>query len=241
MYRVLIIIAASLLIHACAEGNNTQTYPDGAVISDVSPQTDMSFDGYQLPDQGWTPPPDTLPWPDAPVTQNDMHYWVDSAILDKSVQDGPSSDAAGACPDQYEPNETCLTGEGLGTTGEGSTWVEKNATLNPGSDLDWFFAVGEESASFCLPGTSQCFRFTVKVQVPAGREFKLCVLEGPCSATSVCADNDGIPGPLQLEVQYDVAGTCALADDTTARISLEQLDGSGDCVPYTISFNYDVC
>ena len=153
----------------------------------------------------------------------------------------PAPDGPPPCPDPYEPNEICSASKSLGTAKEGSGWLSTTGTSIPSGDVDWYTAKGEEGSNWCIPGTSECFYLKVRLDVPAGRKLKVCVMQDSCTAGATCADNTATPGPQQLNVQYKVNGTCALNDDTYPRIWVEQLDATGGCGPYTISVNYDAC
>ena len=101
--------------------------------------------------------------------------------------------------------------------------------------MDWFSAKGVEKNHSCFPGTSQKFTFKVRVTVPAGRNFKVCVYKDSCSGSSSCSTG---AGPTQVEVTYKVKGICALSDDTEARILVQNLSTKGACPPYSVSFYY---
>jgi hypothetical protein len=227
-------VALLLVLAGCATGNEalpsdgSSPSAEGFVVIDGG-----GIEGYLWPDLG--APPDAFIWPaDLPIHD----AWPTADLL---PPDGPTPDAHIPCPDPYEPNESCTAGKSLGTISEGSSWLTKTATLDPGTDVDWYTATGEEDSHTCLPLTSQCYYFKARLQVPAGRHLKLCVVQDYCSASSSCADNAGTPGPQQLDVQYKVSGTCALNDDTDAKIQVQQLDGQGGCQSYTLSINYDEC
>jgi len=228
--RTLLTLPLVALTWACASGNET-LYPDhSAVILDLGPPAQ---DGYMWPDLG--PPPDAFVWPDG---LPDASIYDDGGVVDGAP---PPADAAPACPDPYEPNAVCATAKSLGSTKEGSSWLSKTATSSPSNDVDWYMADGTEGSNFCFPGTTECFNFKVRVDVPAGRRLKVCVMKESCTAGATCADNGTNPGPTQLNVKYGVSGTCALDDDTKAVIWVEQLDALGDCDAYTIAVNYDEC
>lgn len=229
--RHTLALLAALVPVACATGGESLG-PDGAGSPDRGVVQDAGADGYVWPDLGT--PPDAFIWPDGLPdipTQDDIG----------PPDAGPPDSGGGTCPDPFEPNETCTAGKSLGSTQEGSSWVSKTATSDPAGDVDWFTADGEESGGFCLPGTSQCFYFKARLQVPVGRRLKICLMKDSCGASPTCADNTTTPGPVQLNVQYKVDGTCALNDDTYAKIWVEQLDATGGCDSYTISFNFDEC
>lgn len=237
MKRNWIVFHLALFVVSCAAGN-TSTVTDGSSSGDLPQRLDGGPDAYVWPDLG--PAPDAFIYPDGP---QDGAPPPDN-LPDLGFQDqGPpdSGDAQVPCADPFEPNESCSASKSIGTVKEGSTWIQKTATLHPGTDVDWFRADGEEKSHTCMPLTSQCYTFKVRVEVPAGRNLKVCVYEESCSGSSDCADNASIPGPAKLDVEYNVSGTCALNDDTDARILVEQLDNKGGCAPYTVAFNYDEC
>ncbi len=196
-------------------GKDAYLWPDLGLPPDAFIHPDgVKLDISQLPDTlgpvDAGPPPDTVPPPDAQVP----------------------------CPDPLEPNQTCSSGKSLGSLKESSTWVKKSATMDPAADIDWYTAEGEEGSHTCLPFTSQCYKFKVKLTVPAGRKLKVCVYKESCTAFGSCKTGTG---PTVLDVEYKVSGTCAFSDDTDAKILVEQQDGTGGCDPYEVSFNYNDC
>jgi hypothetical protein len=233
------LAATALLLVGCAEAPGVQIVDNGVGTADTGPA-----DQAAAPNEGFL-------WPDLSAT--DAFVWPDGVpdlLVDDSggkdfdgggPTDGPPTDGPAPCVDGYEPNSTCAAGYDLGSTSEGSSWVQVSATLYPLSDPDWYGAKGLEGSHVCFPFTSQCYTFSVKVDVPTGRRFKLCVYEDSCSVTPTCASNPTLPGPTTLTVQYTVNGTCTLNDDTSAKILVEPLDLLNDCLPYKLSFNYDQC
>jgi len=248
MSRRIVVPAALALLTALAAGcaaGNTATPP----VAEGGPSGDggvaeAGADGYIWPDLG--------PLPDAYIHPDGVKYDINGQT-DGSPSDGPPQpqdagpdstpqpDAHVPCPDPLEPNQTCSSGKSLGSVNEGSSWVKKSATLDPGADIDWFTASGNEGSHTCLPLTSQCYYFKVKLSVPQGRKLRVCVYKDSCTASGTCADNAATPGPAVLNVQYKVSGTCAFNDDTDAKILIEPLDGTGGCDPYEVSYNYDEC
>jgi hypothetical protein len=222
-------IVLGVVLVGCAEGNpgvlDHRLRKDGQVTK---------WDGYLWPDLG--PPPDGFTWPD-----------LRDGAADKPRPDlrGPDSkpwpDGHLPCNDSFEPNNTCAVASSIGSTLEGSGWATTTATLDPATDADWYAAKGTEKSHTCVPFTSQCFYFKVRVDVPTGRRFKVCVYKDTCSGASSCVNNQATPGPIQLNVQYKVDGTCALDDDTEARIAVTPMDSSGGCPPYNIAYRYDEC
>ena len=172
------------------------------------------------PKDWYSPPPDKPKPPDLPPPPPDMG---------KPDQPKPT------CKDVYEPNNNCSASKALGTSTQGGAWVTKSATADPGTDVDWFWAKGLEKSHSCFPGTSQKYTFKVRLQVPSGRKLKVCVYKDACSGSSSCGSGTG---PTQVSVQYKVSGICALNDDTEARILVQDLNGSGGCDPYSVSFYY---
>jgi hypothetical protein len=187
-------------------------------------------------------------YPDIPV-YSDFRPWPDHRPSDRRVDGRPvdrardhlAPDSSKTCPDVNEPNESCAAATAAGSAAEGSGWVNLTATLDPGSDQDWFSAKGLEGSHFCLPGSSQCYTFAVQVAVPTGRVFQVCLLKDNCAGTPSCVNNVSSPGPKTLSAQYKVDGTCALTDDAAALIQVKPADGKGGCTPYTFSFRYDPC
>ena len=194
-------------------------------------------DAYLWPDMGT--PPDAFIHPDGvklDISQlPDTVGPVDAGPPPDTV---PPPDAQVPCPDPLEPNQTCSSGKSLGSLKESSTWIKKSATMDPAADIDWYTATGEEESHTCLPFTSQCYKLKVKLTVPAGRQLKVCVYKESCTASGTCKTGTG---PTVLDVEYKVSGTCALNDDTDAKILVEQQDGTGGCDPYEVSFNYNDC
>ena len=201
------------------------------------------FDGATGSEQG-------LPWLDAYVWPDQYVYRdgpqpdlaADSVIVneDLGVDDLGKPDSAPApCPDIHEPNEICAAARNLGSTGEGSTFKTNAASLDPGSDVDWYRAEGKEDSHTCLPFTNQTYYFKVRLTVPAGRELRICLYKESCGGTATCLNNAGTPGPTQLEVKYKVSGTCAFNDDTTGYIKVDAMDGKGGCKTYSVGFNYN--
>jgi hypothetical protein len=235
--RGFLSLVAGLVLAACATGGEPAPgRADGLSGTGEGPVLDAGTDGYVWPDLG--PPPDAFIWPDVPA---DVSMYDDAGPpLDAATPDA-QPDAGSPCPDPFEPNEVCAAGKSIGTAKEGSTWISKTATSSPAGDVDWFTAVGEEASNWCVPGTGECFYLKARLQVPTGRLLKICVMQDSCGAIPTCADNAGAPGPVQLDVQYKVDGTCALNDDTQARIWVEQLDTTGTCDSYTISVNFNEC
>ena len=172
------------------------------------------------PKDWWSPPPDQPKPPDLPPPP-DMGQ--------------PDLPPPPVCKDTYEPNDSCSLSRAIGTSTQGAAWVTRSATLDPGTDVDWFAAKGLEKSHTCFPGTSQKYTFKVRVQVPGGRTFKVCVYKESCSGSSACKSGSG---PTQLEVTYSVSGLCVLNDDTEARILVQNLGGNGGCPPYSVSFYY---
>jgi hypothetical protein len=238
MVRFLPLVLLLPLV-ACASGKES-------AAPDIPGQKDhgVGLEPYAWPDLA-QPLEDGEASPDAPhdlVPQPDHEPAPDATSADASWADAaPPDSGPGPCPDTYEPNETCGAAKFLDSVKEGSTWIARTATSSPAGDVDWFTADGEEKANTCVPLTSECFTFKVRLDVPAGRRLKICVMQDSCSAKPVCADNGASPGPTQLDVQYKVDGMCAFNDDTTAKIWVEQLDSSSACQPYTVAFNYNDC
>jgi hypothetical protein len=192
---------------------------------------------------------DGASFPDVPV-YSDFRPWPDHRPADRRIVDGRpvdrprdqrAPDSTKTCPDVNEANDTCATATAAGSADEGSGWVSLTATLDPGSDQDWFSAKGAEGSHFCIPGSSQCYTFAVQVAVPTGRVFQVCLLKDTCAGTPTCVNNVSQPGPKTLGIQYQVDGTCALTDDAAALIQIKPADGKGGCTPYTFSFRYDPC
>jgi len=223
-------LALGVVLVGCAAGN-----PGGPLDHGRKDGRVTRWDGYVWPDLG--PPPDGFVWPDLRDSAADKPRPVDL----RSPDSKPAPDGQLACKDSFEPNNTCAVASSIGSTLEGSGWATTSATLDPATDADWYAAKATEKSHTCLPLTSQCFYFKVRVDVPAGRRFKLCVHKDTCSGASSCANNQGTPGPIQLNVQYKVDGTCALNDDTEARIAVTPMDSTGDCSPYTLAYRYDEC
>ena len=166
----------------------------------------------------------------------------DSATpIDGSPDDGSPDDGPSTCADPFEPNEVCAAAHLLGEIREGGAWTSQTGTSSPVSDADWFKVVAREEPNWCFPYIPECFRLKVRLDVPGGRKLRLCLLRDACTAPPICADNMNAAGPVQLQVQYQVNGACSANDDTTALFWVEQLDSSGECDQYTVSFNYDVC
>jgi len=180
--------------------------------------------------------PDGLP-PDHSAPDFSKDTWIQR---DKEVVASDLAvDAKGSCPDVYESNDSCSQAKSIGSIVEGNAWVKKTATISPAANLDWFRAMGKEASHTCIPHTAQTYYFRVAVDVPTGREFKVCVQEGACTGTPVCKDNKGNAGPIRIEVKYKVSGTCGLNDDTVALILVQPLEAKKDCTPYSVSFNYN--
>ena len=231
--RVLLTLALCLALAGCeARGSSVRgdvvLWPADGAPPDLTRPPDIKkpADKPQAtpdkpqPTDWWKPPPDKPPPPDLPPPP-DMGQ--------------PDLPPPPVCKDGYEPNNNCSASKYLGSSTQGAAWVTRSATLDPGSDVDWFSAKGLEKNHSCFPGTSQKFTFKVRVQVPAGRSFKVCVYKGSCSGSSSCGSG---AGPTQVEVTYKVKGICALNDDTEARILVQNLSTKGGCPPYSVSFYY---
>ncbi len=229
--RLLPILMLLILLVACAKaretgGNGNNVRMDGA-LPDRPKTPPLKKDKGVQPkkDKGRKDAPvsDTKPWPkDIPPPP------------DKSVPK-PDLPTPKPCPDAFEKNNTCLANRSVGSTTEGSTWIKKSATLSPPGDVDWFSAQGKEASHSCLPFTSQTYYFSFRVDVPAGRQVKACVVKRSCSGTDTCQT---VTGPAQINVKYKVSGTCAFTDDTSARLLGQALDSKQHCTPYSLSFNY---
>jgi hypothetical protein len=235
---VSLVLLLLVLFGGCSEDETAPTLDHGVRSGEKVPDKGSQTEGFLWPDLGVLY--DGFVWPDGvPDLMPDDAGGSDADGA--SAADGPPKDGGPTCIDAYEPNSTCSTGYSLGSTNEGSSWLTTTATLYPISDPDWYSAKGLEGSHVCFPFTSQCYTFTVRVEVPTGRKFKVCLYQDACSATATCASNSTLPGPVQLEAQYNVSGTCTLNDDTTAYILVEPLDLLTDCTPYKILVNYDQC
>ena len=220
----------------CASGKQALSGGGDLGISDRA-----TFEAYMWPDQG--PVPDVPRFPDT-LSHDFGQSWDLGVDLSRDLwvptpDQGTVDSAPPACADTYEPNQSCAAHRSLGSTRESASWISRRATIHPGTDVDWFRAVGEEGSHTCLPFTNQTYYFKVRVTVPTGRELRVCLRKGSCSGFPTCATNLGTPGPTQLNVTYKVNGTCAINDDTTAYIKVEAADGKGGCDEYTVAFNYN--
>ncbi len=225
----MLAVAAAMLLIGCAGGKPLPTRGDG-----WSSPRDSSAEIYIWPDV-WpdtTSPPDV--WPADTSTPVDSTPPPDLGSPDMR----PSPDTGSpACPDSYEPNETCAGRFNLGSTKEGSSWISRKGTASPATDVDWFRGEGKEGSHTCLPFTKQTYYLKVRLTAPAGRKLKLCLYKGSCTAMPVCATHT--TAGSQVEVKYKVSGTCAFDDDTTAYFKVEPADGQGGCANYTVAFNYN--
>ncbi len=213
-------VACATLLAACADR-------DAPGPGDAAQDAPWGWPDWGGGLEPWTWPEASWPLPDA-------------GVRDWGVpQDGGDGGTTVPCKDNYEPNEYCSDAKSVGTAAEGTTWVSKTATVDPGNDADWYTAVGEEGTHFCVPFLSQTYNFKVRLAVPSGRVLKLCVYQDNCLASGVCKDNASVTAPTTLEVSYSVSGTCGSTDDTTAKVLVHAVSGAGACPPYTLSFNYD--
>jgi hypothetical protein len=124
---------------------------------------------------------------------------------------------------------------------EGAGWATATSAIQPSSDSDWYAAQGIEKSHSCVPLDLQCFVFTVRLDVPAGRQLEVCLHGDYCTAQAHCADTAGQPGPTQLTVTYEVFGTCGFRDDTLGLIRVHATDGISTCAPYKLAYRYDEC
>jgi hypothetical protein len=226
----------AVLTVGCAAGSTPSGPGNDLGGHDGGGSAEAGQDAYIWPDMG--PPPDAFIHPDG--VKLDISQLPDTGPVDAGPPPDtvPPPDSQVPCPDPLEPNQTCSSGKSLGTLKESSTWIKKTGTMDPGTDIDWFTAKGEEKSHTCLPLTSQCYKLKVKLTVPAGRKLKVCVYKDSCTALGTCKSGTG---PTVLDVEYKVSGTCAFNDDTDAKIKVEQQDGTGGCDPYEVSFNYNDC
>lgn len=234
LFGAAVCITAAVLTLGCAGGKPTANGRDGSTGNE---QGLPWLDAYVWPDQyvyrdGPQPQPDLAA--DSGVVSSDLG--VDQALPPDL---GKPDSAPISCPDIHEPNQICAAAKYLGSIGEGSSFNTNAATLDPGSDVDWYRADGKEDSHTCLPFTNQTYYFKVRLTVPAGRELRICLYKDACGGAATCLNNAGNPGPTQLEVKYKVSGTCAFNDDTTGYFKVDAMDGKGGCTTYSVGFNYN--
>ena len=134
--------------------------------------------------------------------------------------------------DSYENNNTCGARKHLGQLNEGSTWISKAATISPPGDIDWFSGTGIEGSHSCWPFSTQYYYFKLRVYVPAGRTFRVCLGNNTCSPSCVV-------GTGTISMQYTRKGTCGYQDNTTGIFSVQAVDNKTGCQSYTVQFNYN--
>lgn len=226
--RALAVVVVFVLV-GCAGGKPGVTRVDGW----TAPR-DSGVEFYVWPDL-W---PDTTSTPDVwPAADVAADVGVPTPDLISPDTAPPPDIGPPACPDNYEPNESCAARFNLGSTMEGGSWVSRKATASPASDVDWYRGEGQEESHTCLPFTNQTYYLKVRVTAPAGRRLKVCLYKESCTATPTCATHT--TAGSQVELKYKVSGTCAFNDDTTAYFKVEPADGQGGCADYTVAFNYN--
>ena len=172
----------------------------------------------------------------------------------KAYKAGSCSDAYGSCTsgdtcassggvgycksgswlqDGYENNNSC-GGHSFGQFTESGSWYNKSARISPTTDVDWFYVRAIEDYHWCFPGTSQSYYFRVRVYVPSGRSYQVCLRKGSCGGSITCAQGGGT-----LNVSYKVSGTCTLSDDTTAYWYIRAIDGKTQCQTYSFAYHYN--
>ena len=227
MARLPLLVFCAALLGACASarggGGVGPVATDGG-IQDSKPWPKDDLSTWPKQDKGRKDGKvhDIKPWPkDLPPPPPDMGT--------------PDLPPPKPCPDQYELNNNCSGNRNLGIVNEGGAWIKKTATLSPTGDVDWFAGEGHEASHTCIPFTSQTYYFRLRVDIPTGRNVKVCVVKGACSGADSCQTKTG---PAQVNVNYKVSGTCTLNDDTKARMMVQALDSKHDCTQYTISYGY---
>lgn len=136
--------------------------------------------------------------------------------------------------DSYEANNTC-GGHAFNNFTESSSWHSRTASISPPGDYDWFKVYAEEANHFpCFPGTSQSYYFKVRLYVPSGRTFQVCLRKGSCTGSQYCSIGGGT-----REVSFKVNGVCALDDDTWAYWYIRATDSKTTCENYSFSYQYD--
>ncbi len=231
MKPILSLLVLALALSGCANARNT-----GSTKKNVRQDSGVKDKKVTPPpkkDRGGVKPKQDKGRKDGPVS--DVKPWPKDLPPPPPDQGKPDLPTPKPCPDPLEPNNTCLAGRSIGSTTEGTAWVKKSATLSPPGDVDWFYAAGKEASHSCLPFTSQTYYFRFRVDVPAGRQVKACVIKDSCSGSNICKTASG---PSQINVQYKVSGTCAFTDDTKAKMMVQALDTKHSCAPYSMSFNY---